>query len=73
MKSPSTKQIEFADEIAYVLGIDFPRGDYDFTAQAYWEFIQTNIRKYEELLAAAEKSRYDEWDYALWPDEGECC
>lgn len=73
MKSPSTKQIEFADEIAYVLGIDFPRGDYDFTAQAYWEFIQTNIRKYEELLAAAEESRYDEWDYALWPDEGECC
>ena len=48
MKSPSTKQIEFADEIAYVLGIDFPRGDYDFTAQAYWEFIQANIREYKE-------------------------
>ena len=73
MKSPSAKQIEFADEIASVLGIDFPRGSYDFTAQAYWEFIQTNIQEYKELLAAGEESRYDEFDYALWPDEGECC
>lgn len=72
-KAPSEKQIKLADEIADCLGLDFPRGSYDFTSQIYWKFIQTHIQEYKDLLSAGEESRYDEFDYALWPDEGECC
>ena len=46
MKSPSKKQIVLADNIAKTLGLEFPRGDYDFTAQAYWEFIKNNFGIY---------------------------
>ena len=35
MKSPSEHQIVLADNIAKTLGLEFPRGDYDFTAKAY--------------------------------------
>lgn len=72
-KAPSEKQIKLADEIADCLGLDFPRGSYDFTSQIYWKFIQNHIQEYKDLLSAGEESRYDEFDYALWPDEGECC
>ena len=48
MKAPSKKQIDFADEIARTLNLDFPRGDYDYTAQGYFLFIQKHIKEYYE-------------------------
>ncbi len=48
MKSPSEKQIKFADKIATALDLDFPRGDYDFNAQSYYNFIAKNIKEYQE-------------------------
>lgn len=73
LQSPTEKQIKLADSIAEVLGIDFPKSDADFTKSRYWSFIQTHIQEYKDLLSAGEESRYDEFDYAMWPDEGECC
>ena len=73
MSSPTDKQIKLADEIAETLGIDFPMSNADFTKQRYWEFIQTHIQRYNDLLSAGEESRYDETDYMCWPDEGWCC
>ena len=67
-KSPTQKQIELADEIAKVLQLNFPRGSYDFTAQAYWKFINENIEKYNEACAGLEDptygllGEYDDWD-----------
>ena len=75
MKSPSEKQIVLADNIAKTLGLEFPRGDYDFTAQVYWEFIKNNVDKYNEACADFEDStygllgEYDDWDLyelGLW-------
>ena len=68
MKSPSKKQIALVDNIAMTLGLEFPRGDYDFTAQAYWKFIKDNIDKYNEMCADFEDPTYgllgecDDWD-----------
>ena len=68
MKSPSEKQIALADNIAKTLGLEFPRGDYDFTAQAYWRFIKDNIDKYNKICADFEDptygllGEYDDWD-----------
>jgi hypothetical protein len=58
MKSPSEKQIALADDIAKTLGLEFPRGSYDFSAQAYWEFINKNIDKYNEATAGMEDPTY---------------
>lgn len=68
MKSPSEKQIVLANNIAKTLRLEFPRGDYDFTAQAYWEFIKNNVDKYNEACADFEDQtygllgEYDDWD-----------
>lgn len=75
MKSPSEKQIALADNIAKTLRLEFPRGDYDFTAQAYWEFINKNIDKYNEATAGMEDPTYgllgeltdwDLYDMGMW-------
>lgn len=49
MKSPSEKQIKFADEIAKTLNIDFPRGSFDFNTYSYWNFINNHIKEYKEI------------------------
>ena len=75
MKSPSEHQIALADNIAKTLGLEFPRGDYDFTAKAYWNFINNNIEKYNEICANFDDQtyglldEYDNWDFyelGLW-------
>ena len=75
MKSPSEHQIALADNIAKTLGLEFPRGDYDFTAKAYWNFINNNIEKYNEICADFDDQtygllgEYDDWDFyelGLW-------
>lgn len=50
MKSPSKAQIEFANEIACKLNLDFPKGDQDFTAQAYYKFISSHIKEYKDKI-----------------------
>lgn len=59
---PTKKQIEFADEIAYVLGIDFPTGSSDFNRWSYWKFIYDNIYKYQEIRAS-DPNYDDEMDW----------
>ena len=49
---PTDKQIAFADEIAYMLDIDFPTGSPDFNKAAYCKFISDNIYKYQEIRAS---------------------
>lgn len=50
MKSPSDAQIKFADEIAKVLGIDFPISSKEFTAQCYYYFIRNHIDEYRDSV-----------------------
>ena len=44
IKSPSKKQIKFANAIAERLNLDFPKSDADFTAKRYFDFISENIK-----------------------------
>ena len=44
-KSPSEKQIELAEAIANLLGLDFPMSSKDFTAAIYWKFIRDHIEE----------------------------
>ena len=46
---PTDKQIAFADEIAYMLGIDFPTGSSDFNKWAYSKFIADHIYEYQAI------------------------
>lgn len=74
MKSPSEKQIKFADEIASKLNLDFPRGSYDFTAQRYYYFISQHIEEYKKISSKNctfpfledEDDIFWGYDYALW-------
>ena len=45
MREPSQKQIEFAEEIRHCTGEKFPE---EYTAQAFWRYINENKPKYEE-------------------------
>jgi hypothetical protein len=62
MKAPSKKQMDYADEIADCLGIDFPNSSADFTAQSYDNFIKAHINDYYELVSYPETDE----DYLDW-------
>lgn len=64
MNSPTKKQIEFADKIAYMLGLDFPSCSSDFNRWAYWKFISDHIREYQIICAEdpSYDSEMDWWD-----------
>ena len=78
MKSPSEKQIKFADTIAEELGLDFPKGSDDFTAQRYYYFISQNIKEFKELhekdcipimiegVFQDDEDIFWGWEYGLW-------
>lgn len=67
MKSPSVKQIELADKIAKKLNLDFPKSDYDFTAQRYWSFIKDNIREYRHnQFSYTEEDVFFGYTEGLW-------
>lgn len=74
MKSPSQKQIKFANEIASTLNLDSPRESLDFTAQAYWIFISEHIKEYKSFCKAIRDEQsldvsddpYWGYDYGLW-------
>ena len=62
MKAPSKKQMDYADEIADCLGIDFPNSSADFTAQSYYNFIKAHINDYYEFVGYPETDE----DYLDW-------
>jgi hypothetical protein len=62
MKAPSKKQMDYADEIADCLGIDFPNSSADFTAQSYYNFIKAHINDYYELVGYPDTDE----DYLDW-------
>ena len=62
---PTDKQIEFADRIACMLGIDFPTGSPDFNKATYWRFINDNIDRYLDIRM--EDPTYDD-DEMAWYD-----
>ena len=74
MKSPSQKQIKFANEIASTLNLDSPKESLDFTAQAYWIFISEHIEEYKSICKAIRDEQslddsddpYWGYDYGLW-------
>ena len=50
IRSPSEKQILLADNIADLLSIEFPRGDFDFSAYVYWKFIQNHLQEFNDTM-----------------------
>ena len=48
--SPTDKQIEFADSIAEVLGIDFPQSSKDFNKFVYYKFIKDHYDDYMQFV-----------------------
>ena len=45
MREPSKKQTKFAEDIRHWTGVEFPE---EYTAQAFWQYINENKPKYEE-------------------------
>lgn len=72
MKAPSDKQIELADKMANILDLDFPRGDFEFTAYDYWKFINSHIEQYVECYENSKTADICEddifygFDLGLW-------
>lgn len=50
--SPTEKQIDYADLIAYTLELDFPTCSADFTKQAYQKFISKHENTFKEIRAS---------------------
>lgn len=50
MCPPSEKQIKFAEEIAYTLGIEFPTCSAEYTKYAYFKFISYYYHTYQEIM-----------------------
>lgn len=50
MASPTEKQIKFAEDIARVLGIDFPTSSKEFNKRTYRNFINAHYDKFKEIM-----------------------
>lgn len=50
MLPPTEKQIEFAEDIAAVLSIDFPTSSKEFTKATYFKFISTYYDEFERIM-----------------------
>lgn len=69
MREPTDKQISFAEKIARTLHKELPK---EFSSKAYWEFINDNKEKYEDVMFAIGVNATPEWfSYAV--DEGYFC
>lgn len=60
MHSPTDKQIEFAEAIADMLGIDFPQSSKEFTKQTYYEFIKEHYDNFMQVIDDAEDFNSDD-------------
>lgn len=67
MKVPTKEQIAFANDIAEVLGIDFPTSSKDYTSMTYYKFISDNLAEYQCVISGINEP--DDWDWAYAPDE----
>lgn len=63
MKEPTDKQIRFAEKIAWRCNKELPK---EFTAKAYWNFIDDNIVEFHARAI-------DEEDLDALPEEGYFC
>ena len=59
-KSPTEKQIAFADAIAEYLNIDFPRSSRDFTRAKYSKFISEYAQEYYHQIYLNDPSTGDD-------------
>lgn len=59
-KSPTDKQIAYADAIARTLNIDFPQSSRDFTRAKYGVFISAHVDEYKEQIRCDDLSDDDE-------------
>lgn len=65
IKSPTDRQIAYADVIAKTLNIDFPQSSRDFTRAKYKAFISAHVEEYKEQIHFDDLS--DEDDMAWFP------
>ena len=49
-KSPTDKQIAYAEAIADVLNLDFPQSSRDFTRAKYRAFIAAHVAEFHEQV-----------------------
>lgn len=64
MSSPTEKQIKFAEDIARVLGIDFPTSSKEFDKRTYRKFIETHIGDFKILVA--DINDFNSEDEMMW-------
>ena len=50
MHSPTEKQIKVAEDIARVLGIDFPTSSKEFNKRTYRNFINAYYDRFKEIV-----------------------
>ena len=48
--SPTEKQIKFAEDIAKVLGIDFPTSSKEFNKRTYRNFIEAHCGEFKMVM-----------------------
>lgn len=63
--TPSEAQINLADKIADTLGLDFPRCSKEFTAEIYWQFINSHIHE-AKVVWRDDGDYQDDWDGIGW-------
>ena len=56
MASPTEKQIKFAEDIARVLGIEFPTSSKEFNKRTYHNFINAHYNEFMQFM------EYCDWD-----------
>lgn len=60
---PTEKQIKFANEIAYTLGLDFPHCSAEYNKYSYFLFISYYYNQYREIMNS--DPNYDD-EMAWW-------
>ena len=62
-KTPTDKQIAYADAIANTLNIDFPQSSRDFTRAKYRAFISAHVDEYKEQVYYDDPAYEDEMSW----------
>lgn len=61
MASPTEKQIKLAEDIAKVLGIEFPTTSKEFNKRTYYKFIDAYYKDFKKIV--------DDVNELCWEDE----
>ena len=61
MSSPTEKQIKLAEDIARVLGIEFPTTSREFNKRTYYKFIDAYYKDFKRVV--------DDINEYAWEDE----